>query len=66
MAAVTVKPRVFVTQPIADSAITRLRALGNVKVFPDDSRIIPHRTLIGAVRKDEELVIARDTWELAK
>lgn len=55
VAAVTAKPRVFVTQPIADSAITRLRALGNVKVFPDDSRIIPHRTLIGAVRKADIL-----------
>jgi len=49
------KPRVFVTQPIADSAITRLRALGNVKVFPDDSRIIPQPTLIGAVRKADIL-----------
>jgi len=55
VAAVTAKPRVFVTQPIADSAVTRLRALGNVKVFPDDSRIIPHRTLIGAVRKADIL-----------
>jgi len=52
---VTAKPRVFVTQPIADSAIKRLRALGSVKVFPDDSRIVPHRTLIAAVRKADIL-----------
>ncbi len=51
----TAKPRVFVTQPIADSAIKRLRALGSVKVFPDDSCIVPHRTLIAAVRKADIL-----------
>jgi glyoxylate reductase len=44
------KPRIFVTQPIAESATKRLRALGSVKVFPDDSRIIPHKTLIDAVK----------------
>lgn len=49
------KPRVFVTQPIADNALKRLRALASVKVFPDDSRIIPHRTLITAVRKADIL-----------
>ena len=49
------KPRIFVTQPIADSAMNRLRALGSVKVFPDDSRIIPHKTLIAAVKKADIL-----------
>ena len=49
------KPRVFVTQPIAESAMKRLRALGSVKVFPDDSRIIPHKTLIAAVNKADIL-----------
>jgi glyoxylate reductase len=48
---VMAKPRVFVSQPIAESAMKRLRALASVKVFPDDSRIIPHRALISAVRK---------------
>jgi len=33
----------------------RLRALGSVKVFPDDSRIIPHTTLIAAVKKADIL-----------
>ena len=49
------KPRVFVTQPIADSALKRLRAIANVKVFVDDSRIIPQRTLIAAVKKADIL-----------
>jgi len=52
---VTAKLRVFVSQPIAESALKRLRALANVKVFPDDSRIIPHRALITAVRKADIL-----------
>jgi glyoxylate reductase len=55
VAAVSAKPRVFVTQPIADSAIKRLRALASVKVFPDDSRIIPHRMLVQAVKKADIL-----------
>jgi glyoxylate reductase len=49
------KPRVFVSQPIAESAMKRLRALASVRVFPDDSRIIPHRALISAVRKADIL-----------
>ena len=49
------KPRIFVTQPVAESALKRLRALGSVRVFPDDSRIIPHRTLIAAARKADIL-----------
>ena len=54
MAAVK-KPRIFITQPIAESAIKRLRALGTVKVFPDDSRIIPHRVLVSEVKKADIL-----------
>jgi glyoxylate reductase len=49
------KPRIFVTQPICDSAIKRLRALGRVKVFPDDSRIIPRRTLLAEVKRADIL-----------
>ena len=55
MAAVSRRPRIFVSQPVADSAIKRLRALGSVKIFPDDSRIIPHRTLIAAVKQADIL-----------
>jgi glyoxylate reductase len=49
------KPRIFVTQPVADSALKRLRLLGTVKVFADDSRIIPHHTLIAAARQTDIL-----------
>jgi glyoxylate reductase len=49
------RPRIFVTQPICDSALKRLRAIGSVKVFPDDSRIIPHHTLIAAVKQADIL-----------
>ncbi len=47
--------RIFVTQPVAESALARLRALASVKIFPDASRIIPKRTLIAAVRKADIL-----------
>src|SRR6185312_5223814 len=55
VAALMAKPRIFVTQPVCDSAIKRLRALGSVKVYPDDSRIIPHKTLVQAVKKTDIL-----------
>ena len=49
------KPRVFVTQPVSEHALKRLRAAASVKVFPDTSRIIPKRTLIEAVKKADIL-----------
>lgn len=45
------KPRIFVTQPIAKSAVDRLKALGSVKIYPDDSRIMPKSALIAATKK---------------
>jgi glyoxylate reductase len=45
------KPRIFVTQPIADSALKRLRAVASVKVYPEDIRIIPHGTLVAETKK---------------
>jgi glyoxylate reductase len=51
VAALTVKPRVFVSQPIAASALERLRAIANVKVNPDSSRIIGKSKLIAGVKK---------------
>lgn len=53
--AALIRPRIFVTQPVADSALRRLRAIARVKVFHDDSRIIPKRTLIEAVHKADIL-----------
>src|SRR5215475_10545658 len=45
------RPRIFVTQPIADSAIKRLRQVASVKVNLDASRIIAKQALIAAVRR---------------
>jgi glyoxylate reductase len=49
------RPRIFVTQPVAESALARLRAVASVKVFPDDSKIIPKTALIAAVKKADIL-----------
>ena len=38
------------TQPIAQSAIERLRKVATVKVNPDSSRIIAKKALVAAVR----------------
>jgi glyoxylate reductase len=45
------RPRIFVTQPVAKSAIDRLRKVGSVKVNPDAGRIIAKPALIAAVRQ---------------
>ena len=45
------KTRVFVTQPIAPSALERLRAVAAVKINPDSSKIIARPKLIAAVKK---------------
>ncbi len=44
-------PRVFVTQPIAQSALDRLRTIAEVKINPDSSKIIAKPKLIAAVKK---------------
>ena len=49
------RPRIFVTQPVSETALKRLRAAAKVKVFPDTSRIIPKRTLIQALRQADIL-----------
>jgi glyoxylate reductase len=45
------KPRVFVSQPIAPSALDRLRTIANVKINTDSSKIIAKGKLIAAVKK---------------
>jgi glyoxylate reductase len=45
------RPRIFVTQPIAESAIRRLKEVASVTVNPDSARIISKTKLIAAVRK---------------
>jgi glyoxylate reductase len=50
MRANSARPRIFVTQPIAKSAIERLRKVGTVKINQDSSRIIAKKALLAAVR----------------
>jgi len=45
------RPRIFVTQPVAKSALDRLRKVASVKVNPDASRIIAKKALVAAVKK---------------
>ena len=45
------KPRIYVTQPVAKSAIARLRDVATVTVNTDASRIIGRRALLEAVRR---------------
>jgi glyoxylate reductase len=60
------RPRIFVTQPVSDSALARLRKVARVAVFPDDGRIVPKRTLIDAVRKADILFcLLHDRIDLA-
>ena len=45
------KPRVFVTQPIAESALARLRAVAEVEVNTDSSQVLPKDQLIAGVKR---------------
>lgn len=49
------RPRIFVTQPVAASAIERLRAIAEVECNPDASRILPKDALIAAVQRNDIL-----------
>jgi glyoxylate reductase len=42
-------PRIFVTQPIPDAPLSRLRRVADVQVFPDSSRILPYEELLRGV-----------------
>jgi len=56
------RPRVFVTQPIAESALARLRAVADVEVNPDSSRVIDKAGLIEGVKRcDILLSLLHDT-----
>ena len=56
------RPRVFVTQPIAESALARLRQVAEVEVNPDSSRVLPKDRLIEAVKRcDILLSLLHDT-----
>ena len=49
------RPRVFVTQPVAASAIERLRAVADVRLNPDPLHIPTRDELIAAVRESDIL-----------
>jgi glyoxylate reductase len=50
------RPKVFVTQPIAQSALARLRALADVEVNPDSSKIIAKADLCAGVARNDILL----------
>ncbi len=50
------RPRVFVTQPIAERPLARLRAVADVEVNPDSSRVLDKAALIAAVKRCDILV----------
>jgi len=49
------RPRVFVTQPVPETALARLRDSTDVRVFPDASRILPREDLLREVAAAEVL-----------
>jgi glyoxylate reductase len=50
------RPKVFVTQPIAESALARLRPLADVEVNPDSSKIISKADLCAGVARNDILL----------
>ena len=56
VAAVSRKPRVFISQPIAPSALERLRKIAAVTVNTDSSKIIGKSKLIAAAKKCDILL----------
>ena len=50
-----IRPRIFITQPIGASALERLRAVAEVKVNKDSSRILDKQKLIAAAKKHDIL-----------
>jgi glyoxylate reductase len=56
------RPKVFVTQPIAESALVRLREIADVEMNRDSSRILAKPKLIqGVARNDILLALLHDT-----
>ncbi len=50
------RPRVFVTQPIAESALARLRQIAEVEVNPDSSKVIAKADLCAGVARNDILL----------
>ena len=49
-------PRIFVTQPIPEKALARLREAGNVELNPDATHIITKTELIAALKRNDYLL----------
>ena len=49
------RPRIFITQPVAQSAIERLRAVADVDLNPDSVHIVTKDELLDAVRRHDIL-----------
>ena len=49
------RPSIYITQPVAESAIERLRKVAEVEVNPDASRVLDKELTIAAVRKHDIL-----------
>lgn len=49
------RPRVFVTQPVAESALERLRRLAEVRLNPDATHIATNPELVAAARESDVL-----------
>jgi glyoxylate reductase len=49
------RPNVFVTQPIPEKALARLREVGSVEIHSDATHIIPKPALIEAIKRNDYL-----------
>lgn len=49
------RPSIFITQPVAESAIARLRKVADVEINPDASRVADKDMVIAALRKHDIL-----------
>jgi len=49
------RPRIFITQPVTESALERLAGIADVTMNPDSSRILAKRKLCAALRKHDLL-----------
>jgi len=60
------RPRVFITQPIAASAIERLETIADVRLNPDPTHIVTREELVAAVRECDVLFcLLQDTVDKA-
>jgi glyoxylate reductase len=60
------RPRIYITQPIAESALVRLRKVADVTMNKDSSRILDRKKLVAAVKKHDVLFsLLHDTIDRA-